>query len=95
MLILCVPGLFAYNALAAHGAAYNVIFMFIVGVLVNGPYTLISSAVAADLGQHPSLKGNPKVNRKHSNYDCFISGQFVDPVLFVAVFCLFSRQCLL
>ena len=30
------------------------------GVLVNGPYTLVSSAVAADLGSHPSLRGNPK-----------------------------------
>ena len=33
--------------------------LFLVGVVVNGPYTLISSAVCSDLGSHPSLKGNP------------------------------------
>ncbi len=28
-------------------------------ISISGPYTLVSSAVAADLGSHPSLKGNP------------------------------------
>ena len=27
------------------------------GILVNGPYCLITTAVSADLGNHPSLKG--------------------------------------
>jgi len=28
------------------------------GALVNGPYCLITTAVSADLGTHPSLHGN-------------------------------------
>jgi OPA family glycerol-3-phosphate transporter-like MFS transporter 1/2 len=60
MLLLCLPALQLYSSVASVGLAVNIIVMFIVGVLVNGPYTLISSAVAADLGNHPSLKGNPK-----------------------------------
>jgi len=60
MLLLCLPALQLYNSVASAGIAVNIIVMFLVGVLVNGPYTLISSAVAADLGNHPSLKGNPK-----------------------------------
>jgi len=30
----------------------------ICGALVNGPYCLITTAVSADLGTHPSLQGN-------------------------------------
>ena len=30
------------------------------GVLVNGPYALITTAVSAELGTHESLKGNAK-----------------------------------
>ena len=30
------------------------------GVLVNGPYALITTAVSADLGTHPSLRGNAR-----------------------------------
>ena len=30
------------------------------GALVNGPYCLITTAVSADLGTHPSLHGNNK-----------------------------------
>jgi len=60
MLLLCLPGLYVYQAIAGYGIVGNVLLMFLVGVLVNGPYTLISSAVAADLGSHPSLMGNPK-----------------------------------
>lgn len=31
--------------------------MFIAGMLVNGPYALITTAVSADLGNHEQLKG--------------------------------------
>ncbi|KAF2617298.1 hypothetical protein F2Q68_00040087 [Brassica cretica] len=34
--------------------------MFTAGVFVNGPYALITTAVAADLGTHKSLKGNAR-----------------------------------
>ncbi len=60
LMLLCLPGLWLYSEVAATSLGVNIVFLFIVGVLVNGPYTLVSSAVAADLGNHPSLKGNPK-----------------------------------
>ena len=31
-----------------------------VGLLVNGPYALITTAVSAELGIHPSLRGSAK-----------------------------------
>jgi OPA family glycerol-3-phosphate transporter-like MFS transporter 1/2 len=34
--------------------------MMLAGVLVNGPYALITTAVSADLGTHDSLKGNAR-----------------------------------
>ncbi|NXG39618.1 G6PT3 protein, partial [Dromaius novaehollandiae] len=34
--------------------------LIVCGGLVNGPYTLITTAVSADLGTHESLKGNAK-----------------------------------
>jgi len=59
MSLACIPAVGVYIWLGAYGTAMNVILLFIVGVMVNGPYTLISSAVCSDLGNHPSLKGNP------------------------------------
>jgi OPA family glycerol-3-phosphate transporter-like MFS transporter 1/2 len=34
--------------------------MALSGMLVNGPYALITTAVSADLGTHESLKGNSR-----------------------------------
>lgn len=34
--------------------------LILAGVLVNGPYALITTAVSAELGTHPSLGGNSK-----------------------------------
>lgn len=34
--------------------------LIIVGLLVNGPYALITTAVSAELGTHHSLEGNSK-----------------------------------
>lgn len=34
--------------------------MFLSGLLVNGPYALITTAVAADLGTQSSIKGNSR-----------------------------------
>lgn len=36
------------------------VVLFITGLLVNGPYALITTAVSAELGQHPSLSGSAK-----------------------------------
>jgi hypothetical protein len=38
----------------------NIGFLLIVGLLVNGPYALITTAVSAELGTHPSLEGSSK-----------------------------------
>jgi len=32
----------------------------VTGAMVNGPYSLITTAVSADLGTHPCLHGNAK-----------------------------------
>jgi len=34
------------------------VLLAVCGALVNGPYCLITTAVSADLGTHPSLQGN-------------------------------------
>lgn len=40
--------------------AANVVLLILVGLLVNGPYTLITTAVSTDLGTHPCLQGNAR-----------------------------------
>jgi len=75
MLMMAVPCLFIYQALvkdwcpitAEDGAPlkdscfwWNVAMTMIVGFFVNGPYCLITTAVSAELGQHPSLQGSSK-----------------------------------
>ena len=60
MSLACIPSIYLYTWLGGHSWGVNVALLFLVGVVVNGPYTLISSAVCSDLGSHPSLKGNPR-----------------------------------
>merc|ERR1711990_1225687 len=45
-----------------HNACFNwnITLTLITGILVNGPYSLITTAVSAELGQHPSLQGSSK-----------------------------------
>lgn len=38
----------------------NIMLLIVVGILVNGPYALITTAVSAELGTHSSLEGNAK-----------------------------------
>lgn len=38
----------------------NMVLLVVVGVLVNGPYALITTAVSAELGTHSSIEGNSK-----------------------------------
>ncbi|XP_063715538.1 glucose-6-phosphate exchanger SLC37A2-like [Symsagittifera roscoffensis] len=52
MLGWAAPALYLY---LHFGAQYATPLLFICGVLVNGPYGLITTAVAADLGTHPSI----------------------------------------
>lgn len=55
-----IPALFLYRVYGSTSLYWNVILMFITGMLVNGPYALITTAVSADLGTHSSLRGNSR-----------------------------------
>ena len=49
--------MFIYKVFGGENLLISIPLLLINGVLVNGPYSLICSAVAQNLGQHPSLKG--------------------------------------
>ncbi|XP_072342850.1 glucose-6-phosphate exchanger SLC37A2 isoform X3 [Scyliorhinus torazame] len=60
MLIAAAPMLFLYNYIGKNGLPTIIGMLILCGALVNGPYALITTAVAADLGTHKCLKGNAK-----------------------------------
>ncbi|CAG9770007.1 unnamed protein product [Ceutorhynchus assimilis] len=60
MLALSAPMMFVYQKLSVISIGLNMILLIIVGLLVNGPYALITTAVSAELGTHHSLEGNSK-----------------------------------
>lgn len=49
-----------YNLYGSTSVALNMTLLVLCGLLVNGPYALITTAVSAELGTHHSLKGNGK-----------------------------------
>jgi len=49
-----------YESFASAGVTVNMILLFIVGLLVNSPYALITTAVSADLGTHPDFRGSSR-----------------------------------
>lgn len=60
MLIIAAPMLLVYHQWGAASFSINVVLLIIVGILVNGPYALITTSVSAELGQHSCLEGNSK-----------------------------------
>jgi len=70
MLILAIPSLYGYHAFGhscpldgdINNGCYkgNIALLIVSGLLVNGPYALITTAVSAELGVHPSLQGSAK-----------------------------------
>jgi OPA family glycerol-3-phosphate transporter-like MFS transporter 1/2 len=75
MLILAMPCMLLYQAVVktwcpitshdgdpVHNGCFNwnIFLTLVTGILVNGPYSLITTAVSAELGQHPSLAGSSK-----------------------------------
>ena len=62
MLYLSTPSLFLYYRYGATGIAVNIALQFVFGFLVNGPYSLITTAISADLGTHETLQNS--VNAK-------------------------------
>lgn len=59
-LIFFFPQMFVYQTFGSVSDGMNIFLLIVVGILVNGPYALITTAVSADLGTHKSLKGNAK-----------------------------------
>ncbi|OMO96950.1 Major facilitator superfamily, partial [Corchorus capsularis] len=59
-LLLSIPALFLYRVYGSVSMVTNISLMFISGLLVNGPYSLITTAVAADLGTQDVIKGNSR-----------------------------------
>uniref|UniRef100_A0A0D6R0Y0 Major facilitator superfamily (MFS) profile domain-containing protein n=1 Tax=Araucaria cunninghamii TaxID=56994 RepID=A0A0D6R0Y0_ARACU len=55
-----IPILILYRIYGSISIYVNISLMMIAGLLVNGPYSLITTAVSADLGTHNSLKGNSR-----------------------------------
>lgn len=56
-LIMTAISIFLYRFVASEGKSINSVFMFICGIFTNGASNLMNSAVSADLGNHPLLKG--------------------------------------
>lgn len=52
--------LFLYNYVGNINLGVNIVLLLITGILVNGPYALITTAVSAELGTHPNLGENSK-----------------------------------
>uniref|UniRef100_A0A069DZ69 Sugar phosphate exchanger 3 n=1 Tax=Panstrongylus megistus TaxID=65343 RepID=A0A069DZ69_9HEMI len=60
MLTLSIPTLLLYNLFGTLHLWINILILSVAGFLVNGPYALITTAVSAELGTHPSLLNNSK-----------------------------------
>ena len=59
----------------------NIALLIGCGILVVGPYSLITTAVSADLGQHPSLRGIGKLFRLRYN-DMYNSKWYLSKLIF-------------
>ncbi|KNA09748.1 hypothetical protein SOVF_150790 [Spinacia oleracea] len=57
---LAIPSMLLYRFYGGESMTMNIVLMMIVGLFVNGPYALITTAVSADLGTHSSLKGDSR-----------------------------------
>ncbi|KAK1322862.1 putative glycerol-3-phosphate transporter 5 [Acorus calamus] len=55
-----IPALILYRVYGSVSMPVNIGLMFLSGYFVNGPYSLITSAVATDLGTQNMIKGNSK-----------------------------------
>uniref|UniRef100_A0A182NJ74 Sugar phosphate exchanger 3 n=1 Tax=Anopheles dirus TaxID=7168 RepID=A0A182NJ74_9DIPT len=60
MLAIAAPLLLIYRCWGSVSLSVNILLLFVVGLMVNGPYALITTSVSAELGQHSSLNGNAK-----------------------------------
>uniref|UniRef100_A0A2C9W792 Major facilitator superfamily (MFS) profile domain-containing protein n=1 Tax=Manihot esculenta TaxID=3983 RepID=A0A2C9W792_MANES len=59
-LLLSIPALILYRVYGSLSMTMNITLMMLSGLLVNGPYALITTAVAADLGTQDLIRGNSR-----------------------------------
>ncbi|KAK9130550.1 hypothetical protein Sjap_011037 [Stephania japonica] len=59
-LFFSIPALILYRLFGSISMYTNIVLMFLSGLFVNGPYSLITTAVAADLGTQSFAKGNSR-----------------------------------
>lgn len=59
-LVAAVPMMFIYEAFGSASLAINIVLQLVAGLLINGPYALITTAVSAELGTHQSISGSSK-----------------------------------
>ncbi|WJX94781.1 hypothetical protein P8452_76167 [Trifolium repens] len=55
-----IPAMLLYRSYGSVSIHANIGLMIVSGLFVNGPYSLITTAVSADLGTHSSLKGDSR-----------------------------------
>lgn len=60
MLLFAAPSMYVYEVWANGSLTVNMFLLIGVGFLVNGPYSLITTAVSAELGTHSSLGGDAR-----------------------------------
>lgn len=59
-LLLSIPALIIYRTFGSISMYHSIGLMFLSGYFVNGPYSLITTAVATDLGTQDAIKGNSR-----------------------------------
>lgn len=59
-LLLSIPALVFYRAYGCLSMLAKICLMFLCGLLVNGPYALITTAVATDIGTQSLIRGNSR-----------------------------------
>ncbi|KAL3191738.1 hypothetical protein MRX96_059477 [Rhipicephalus microplus] len=59
-LMAAVPMMFVFECFGSVSLAMNLGLQSLAGLLINGPYALITTAVSAELGTHPTVTGSAK-----------------------------------
>ncbi|GAA0175194.1 transporter [Lithospermum erythrorhizon] len=59
-LYAAIPAMLLYRFYGGISPMSNIVLMMVVGLFVNGPYALITTAVSADLGTHSSIRGDSR-----------------------------------
>lgn len=59
-LVAAIPMMFVFEHFGSASLAMNLFLQSVAGLLINGPYALITTAVSAELGTHPTVSGSSK-----------------------------------